>query len=161
MPLTLSQFWVIGDYQRPLWPHVMWKLRSDCWLLRNWQFDFTTDQVSPPGVGGMIQFCTQQLSRSCRRKFEHFRQIAQSYILLLASLLQYSTPLPWQIQRTLLWSLSHWTVYLEYIWIHGHRNANDLWRFFSMHSFHTDSHGLGGRRLPLIIWISLCAAHDT
>ena len=84
-------------------------------LLRNWQFDFTTDQVSPPGVGGMIQFCTQQLSRSCRRKFEHFRQIAQSYILLLASLLQYSTQLPWQIQRTLLWSLSHWTVFGIYL----------------------------------------------
>ena len=63
----------------------------------------------------MIQFCTQQLSRSCRRKFEHFRQIAQSYILLLASLLQYSTQLPWQIQRTLLWSLSHWTVFGIYL----------------------------------------------
>ena len=69
-------------------------------LLRNWQFNFTTDQVSPPRVGDMIQVCTQQLSRSCRRKFEHFRQVALSYILLLASLLQYSTQLPWQVQQT-------------------------------------------------------------
>jgi len=63
----------------------------------------------------MIQVCTQQLSRSCRRKFEHFRQAAQSYILLLASLLQYSTQLPWQVQRTSLWSLSHRTVFGIYL----------------------------------------------
>ena len=59
----------------------------------------------------MIQPFTQQIARKCRRKFEQFRQIAQSYALLLASLLQYSSQLPWQIQRTLLWSLSHWTAF--------------------------------------------------
>ena len=59
----------------------------------------------------MIQPFTQQITRKCRSKFEQFRQIAQSYVLLLASLLQYSSQLPWQIQRPFLRSISHWTAF--------------------------------------------------
>ena len=80
-------------------------------LLRNWQFEFATDQVSPPTNGGLIKPFDQAHTRKARRKIAQFREIAQSFIFFAACLLQYTPQLTWRLQRMLLWSLSQWTVF--------------------------------------------------
>ena len=52
-----------------------------------------------------------QSKRQQRKFVEQFRTVSQNFVLLLASVLQYTPNVSWTIQRTLLWVLSIWTLF--------------------------------------------------
>ena len=52
-----------------------------------------------------------QSKRQQRKLVAHFRTVSKNFVLLLASVLQYTPNLSWTIQRTLLWVLSVWTLF--------------------------------------------------
>lgn len=52
-----------------------------------------------------------QSKRQQRKLVEQFRTVSQNFVLLLASVLQYTPNVSWTIQRTLLWVLSIWTLF--------------------------------------------------
>ena len=59
----------------------------------------------------LVSSCSSRILENVDVSSNSFDKLLQSYVLLLASLLQYFSRLPWQIQRTLLWSLSRWTTF--------------------------------------------------